>query len=244
MRVRGDRPAGVETAVRDVHLMGVEPQLPPLGPDHRADRPVPGEQPERGHRIRQPPHGPFQPRRRADHHLAGEPDPDVVGERHVPGDAQVHVDDFAVHQGRDGGFEVRLDPHGPGEVVGGAERQHPERHVPVCQHPPRGADRPVPAPGDQQVGLFPERFGDQPVQPAGLLQRIRPEQLEPGLDKPPPRLFVEEPPPPGPRVDNKNRPPPSPDVSTVLPLTTHPPTLSAPTHPTPTPRSRPPGPEP
>ena len=99
VRVRGDRPAGVEAAVGHVQLVGDELVLAPLGAHGGAQRAVPGQQRQRGDRVREPAGDPLQARRRLEHHVGGQADADVVGEPHVAGEPEVDVDHLAVASG-------------------------------------------------------------------------------------------------------------------------------------------------
>src|SRR5690606_11495064 len=99
------------------------------------------------------------------------------------GKAQVDVGDLAGGEDPDRAGEVERQVEAAGEVVGGAERQHAERHVAVGDVADGGGERAVAAADDQQVRAGRQGGVEQFAQPfrvvdADLGQRFEAQLVE------------------------------------------------------------------
>ena len=165
--IAGYRAPGVEAAVRDVELVGVQGVPPAASGDAGVQRPVAGKGGQRRQRIGGPARYALEPVRDGSGDAARQPGADEVGEYRVAGLAKVHVGDLSRRQHADRAGHVERYAEGAREVVRGAKRQDAQSHVPVGEAAGRFADRAVPAADDQQVRPQIHRGGQAGTQPAG-----------------------------------------------------------------------------
>ena len=145
------------------------------------ERPVAGQQGQRGQRVGGPTEDLLEPVRDVLGDLHRQPQAGQVG-KVPPGDvAEVDVGDLALGQDPQGGGQVQRQAEAAGEVVGGAEREHAQAHVAVGELVRGLAQRAVPAADHDQIRAAVHRGGQGLRQVAGVGDRVLVEQIEPGV---------------------------------------------------------------